>query len=100
MRCDVRLVIRIFGLTVLFFFYWYGAHRDLHSFPIRALPISRGRQAEVDVALLRIAGLLHRAQHEARQEALLGLRSEEHTSELQSPVHFVCRLPLGKKTRS
>src|SRR5690348_18074353 len=25
-----------------------------------------------------------------------GLRSEEHTSELQSPVHLVCRLPLER----
>src|SRR5690348_17501042 len=28
---------------------------------------------------------------------LLALRSEEHTSELQSPVHLVCRLLLEKK---
>src|SRR5438876_2285837 len=28
------------------------------------------------------------------------LRSEEHTSELQSPVHLVCRLLLEKKKRS
>src|SRR5690348_17758706 len=28
---------------------------------------------------------------------LLGPRSEEHTSELQSPVHLVCRLLLEKK---
>src|SRR5690348_17768724 len=28
---------------------------------------------------------------------LLGQRSEEHTSELQSPVHLVCRLLLEKK---
>src|SRR5690554_7705192 len=27
-------------------------------------------------------------------------RSEEHTSELQSPVHLVCRLLLEKKTNS
>src|SRR5690348_17480776 len=27
------------------------------------------------------------------------LRSEEHTSELQSPVHLVCRLLLEKKNR-
>src|SRR5256885_13319350 len=27
-------------------------------------------------------------------------RSEEHTSELQSPCNLVCRLLLGKKTRS
>src|SRR5258708_23244860 len=29
--------------------------------------------------------------------ALVGLRSEEHTSELQSPDHLVCRLLLEKK---
>src|SRR5438876_7503456 len=28
------------------------------------------------------------------------LRSEEHTSELQSPVHLVCRLLLEKKNES
>src|SRR5690348_17804945 len=30
----------------------------------------------------------------------LGARSEEHTSELQSPVHLVCRLLLEKKILS
>src|SRR4051794_41578406 len=30
-------------------------------------------------------------------EMLAGGRSEEHTSELQSPVHLVCRLLLEKK---
>src|SRR5438552_10250595 len=29
--------------------------------------------------------------------AVLGMRSEEHTSELQSPDHLVCRLLLEKK---
>src|SRR5438876_8092626 len=29
-----------------------------------------------------------------------GRRSEEHTSELQSPVHLVCRLLLEKKNQS
>src|SRR5438876_8865246 len=29
--------------------------------------------------------------------AVLATRSEEHTSELQSPVHLVCRLLLEKK---
>src|SRR5258708_21621877 len=28
---------------------------------------------------------------------LIGIRSEEHTSELQSPDHLVCRLLLEKK---
>src|SRR5258708_11902784 len=37
-----------------------------------------------------------------QQEALRQLveRSEEHTSELQSPDHLVCRLLLAKKTSS
>src|SRR5690348_17576056 len=30
---------------------------------------------------------------------LSGARSEEHTSELQSPVHLVCRLLLEKKKK-
>src|SRR5690348_18223277 len=33
---------------------------------------------------------------EAAESATMG-RSEEHTSELQSPVHLVCRLLLEKK---
>src|SRR5438876_4736844 len=33
------------------------------------------------------------------QTALLPSRSEEHTSELQSPVHLVCRLLLEKKKK-
>src|SRR5258708_23931189 len=32
------------------------------------------------------------------ERAAAGLRSEEHTSELQSPDHLVCRLLLEKKT--
>src|SRR5690348_17510375 len=33
--------------------------------------------------------------------ALVGMiRSEEHTSELQSPVHLVCRLLLEKKKKN
>src|SRR5689334_15605406 len=35
--------------------------------------------------------------HEMEQKTLLELRSEEHTSELQSQFHLVCRLLLEKK---
>src|SRR5947208_17165675 len=34
-----------------------------------------------------------------RRNVLDGLRSEEHTSELQSPDHLVCRLLLEKKKK-
>src|SRR5438552_10428482 len=48
------------------------------------LPYS-GRHGEVgDEGILRLAGAT-------------GVRSEEHTSELQSPDHLVCRLLLEKK---
>src|SRR5690348_17812652 len=33
------------------------------------------------------------------RQAQLLVRSEEHTSELQSPVHLVCRLLLEKKKK-
>src|SRR5690348_18040520 len=34
-----------------------------------------------------------------RRSSYASLRSEEHTSELQSPVHLVCRLLLEKKKK-
>src|SRR5690348_17482414 len=34
-----------------------------------------------------------------QQEVKISSRSEEHTSELQSPVHLVCRLLLEKKKK-
>src|SRR5438552_7125640 len=33
-------------------------------------------------------------------QRIFGLRSEEHTSELQSPDHLVCRLLLEKKKKN
>src|SRR2546422_4404739 len=52
----------------------------------------------------QIAGLIARrivtdsaAGARAMQGARMGMRSEEHTSELQSRLHIVCRLLLEKK---
>src|SRR5438876_10295781 len=43
-------------------------------------------------------GIPHRRRRIAVDRAEIALpRSEEHTSELQSPVHLVCRLLLEKK---
>src|SRR5688500_14324478 len=41
-------------------------------------------------------GRFRRAGPQARLARLDGLRSEEHTSELQSPCNLVCRLPLER----
>src|SRR5690348_11466060 len=68
----------------------------LHSFPTRRSS-DLGQRDLVD---RRVGGdrrqgcVLHGRQVEARR---LDLRSEEHTSELQSPVHLVCR-PLRATT--
>src|SRR2546426_5071020 len=38
--------------------------------------------------------------HDRRDDARPGRRSEEHTSELQSPCNLVCRLLLEKKKKN
>src|SRR5256885_5024295 len=70
------------------------AHRDLHLvrgtvLRVRQLPAARERN---------VASGRHRA--DRRPLAAVGcgqVRSEEHTSELQSPCNLVCRLLLEKK---
>src|SRR5690242_21232100 len=66
----------------------YTATTDFYPLSLHdALPISRP-------ALVRVHHTFeHAAQHVGRDE----LRSEEHTSELQSHVNLVCRLLLEKK---
>src|SRR5690348_4088169 len=46
---------------------------------------------------LQEAALMAMADGYAQASGKLAVRSEEHTSELQSPVHLVCRLLLEKK---
>src|SRR6266581_6262804 len=46
------------------------------------------------------AHAVHRRGREPVGVERAGVRSEEHTSELQSPVHLVCRLLLEKKNRA
>src|SRR5690348_17627908 len=68
--------------------------------------------ANVDIDAIQLASKLikiHRSQPSGRPAAIAGFircttepsgrRSEEHTSELQSPVHLVCRLLLEKKKK-
>src|SRR5580704_18509748 len=77
-------------LTCLFcpFFFFLMIRRPPRStlFPYTTLFRSRPRY---DGDVPHLGRLAHRR--------LLVPRSEEHTSELQSPVHLVCRLLLEKK---
>src|SRR5437762_5454971 len=73
-----------------FFLHYFGAPRDLHSFPTRrSSDLAKSTDFE---------GQRSRRQPAVRR-AEVGLhdRSEEHTSELQSPMYLVCRLLLEKK---
>src|SRR5437899_11016831 len=90
----------------VFFFYCYGDHRDLHSFPTRR---------SSDLILARLSTSRSRAPRRrrgsprrswraaspttARTPTSPPARSEEHTSELQSLRHLVCRLLLEKKKK-
>src|SRR5207244_11874038 len=88
-----------------FFFYCYGAHRDLHSFPTRRSSDLRRLSAHLAVVRQRARRAHSRAPAAPRQTIRLdrppqsAYRSEEHTSELQSPDHLVCRLLLEKKKK-
>src|SRR5690348_17839558 len=76
----------------------------LHSFPTR-------RSSDLLSKLLSLISVDERAHHSFYLQVAklymerdrkgtieaLRRRSEEHTSELQSPVQLVCRLPLEKK---
>src|SRR5256885_11134441 len=80
-----------------FFFFNDTATTEIYTLSLHdALPISHGLERLHDVRLVR-------APEESRRPAVvpggngeLG-RSEEHTSELQSPCNLVCRLLLEKK---
>src|SRR5436305_9797546 len=74
-------------------------HRDLHSFPTRrssdlGTP-TRGRRVG-----RRVAGKPSRGVAAPAGRLTGNSRSEEHTSELQSRPHLVCRLVLEKKKAS
>src|SRR5438876_6003175 len=68
----------------------------LHALLARLL--EERRALVVDPAEVDEVGIARPDGGDDRVEVRLG-RSEEHTSELQSPVHLVCRLLLEKKKR-
>src|SRR5256885_12230277 len=77
--------------NVLFFFFLMIRRPPRSTlFPYTTLFRSRSRAA------LRAHA---RPVHAARRRASLRARSEEHTSELQSPCNLVCRLLLEKKKK-
>src|SRR5258708_13843857 len=89
----------------LFFFFNDTATTEIYTLslhdalPIYACALVPVVEAGLPVARLTLSPATPRRSPLA-QRALDLLRSEEHTSELQSPDHLVCRLLLEKKKRS
>src|SRR5438034_5477038 len=88
-----------YSCSFIFFFYSYGDHRDLHSFPTR-------RSSDLTRGLFLAAHCTSAATSRSTMKAntvaptkIEAMRSEEHTSELQSHSDLVCRLLLEKKKK-
>src|SRR5438552_13820874 len=78
--------------TFSFFFFNDTATTEIYTLSLHdALPISRE-------TISGIPGIPGNPGYESVQRS--SARSEEHTSELQSPDHLVCRLLLEKKKKN
>src|SRR3974390_3918499 len=78
---------RVFSFF-FFFFFNDTATTEIYTLSLHdALPISAGKR-------MRLARCFAPTRRCGR-----AWRSEEHTSELQSPIHLVCRLLLEKKKK-
>src|SRR5207253_8969537 len=80
----------------LFFFVMIRPPPRSPLFPYTTLFRSRS-SADPGSRWVRCAGNTHCHAHSVAEPATLRSRSEEHTSELQSRGHLVCRLLLEKK---
>src|SRR4051812_49712225 len=84
-------------MEVIFFFFNDTAPTEIYTLSLHdALPISQERQRALVAE--RVEALVRREL--AVVDGSLDLRSEEHTSELQSHVNLVCRLLLEKKKKN
>src|SRR5205807_10037017 len=108
------------SLVLVFCFRCSAALRDLHSFPTRrssdlsctsiSAPVPLSLSAAISAVRVAAVGLrkaqaLQRVRADAAPRAIRtssrpAPRSEEHTSELQSPCNLVCRLLLEKKKKT
>src|SRR3712207_7083176 len=93
MKCNVMKTVRLCTTRAIFFFFNDTATTEIYTLSLHdALPISERRlEAARQVALIGEARVVRRVREGTP------LRSEEHTSELQSRQYLVCRLLLEKK---
>src|SRR5207244_11837552 len=101
--CDVvfRLFVLYHCLPVFFLFFFLMILRPPRStlFPYTTLFRSMADVSAVDAYRKVTIGVAGTAMPEFEESLSSEDRSEEHTSELQSPDHLVCRLLLEKKKK-
>src|SRR2546426_5809784 len=86
--------MRLLPLSYFFFFFNDTATTEIYTLSLHdALPISDHMIRDWFLPALQSAGIRAVRFHDLR-------RSEEHTSELQSPCNLVCRLLLEKKKKT
>src|SRR5438876_6631803 len=73
------------------------AHASQRGFVVRPAAADLDPDLQIDLAAEKGLHVETRGGGDSLQ--LAPARSEEHTSELQSPVHLVCRLLLEKKKK-
>src|SRR2546430_12476815 len=89
-------------LVLCFFFFNDTATTEIYTLSLHdALPISAARHLGPgrEDGPLEAVGVEERYDTAIRRQRHLPLRSEEHTSELQSQSKIVCRLLLEKKKK-
>src|SRR5262245_63058675 len=91
------------GISRLFSVFSAAAHTDIYALSLHdALPISQRAKASAGGDSPDIDGpdMMGNSIKCIEREERIGGRSEEHTSELQSLRHLVCRLLLEKKKQN
>src|SRR5438876_12099315 len=97
-RASPRFALLVFNLFS--FFFNATAPTEIYTLSLHdALPISRRSPRACGRSASRRGRACRRRAPGGRRRGD-DRRSEEHTSELQSPVHLVCRLLLEKKKKN
>src|SRR2546422_6207292 len=96
-------------MIILFFFFFLMIRRPPRSTLFPYTTLFRSCRGEVNACTAAGDGAIDRRRRRRRRGVLRALavrighrvsRSEEHTSELQSRLHLVCRLLLEKKKKN
>src|SRR5437762_8046844 len=92
------LLTMLLNLFLFLFFFIDTATTEIYTLSLHdALPISTGFMPTTDFPACAKARRSAQATRVLPTPVSVPVRSEEHTSELQSPMYLVCRLLLEKK---